>query len=757
MAEADLDLIDLLETSPVGTVIIDAQDQQVLFWNTSVLSILGGLQGESFAKAASHAFFHSQATYEQALAQLAQQGTLRNFETRIWREDGLDAWASITMRPIRFEGRPATLIWYFDVSDSKRRQQQLENSQDTLLEVLDAAPTGAALIDGPGRISYWNTTLLNLLAAGAGDTGEILHAAVKRAQSEIGQHGQGHAFSLTTADGAERDVAAWGARVDFEGAPSELIWLHDMTEQRRAERAAQAATAAKSAFLATMSHEIRTPMNGVVAIADLLADTALDAEQLQMIDIIRSSADGLIRVINDILDFSKLEANQLQIERVAFRLDELLTGVVQLLSAKAQEKGLALVIAGLDFGGPCRIGDPLRLRQILLNLVGNAIKFTATGQVTLAVEADAERVALRVIDTGIGIPQDKIADLFTPYHQVRADTARHYGGTGLGLSICDNLISLMGGRLTVTSEVGRGSCFCVALDLPISAEHAVAAAVPPVIGPRSWRAAPRDVAAAQGGVVLCVEDNAVNRNVLARVLDRLGICHEMAEDGVAALAALDRARHGAVLTDGHMPRMDGWALTEAIRAEEAAHGLARLPVLMVTANALHEIEDRAFVSGVDDFLTKPLRRDELEGKLLRAVPGLARLRMPADTPAAPPPPQPAALDIAVLVDLVGGDAAELRIMLDEFAASVREEHAGIRAAAAAGNAARLAGHAHALKGASRYAGAVALAALCDTLELRSKAGVAPVALETELAELDAAIARLPGEMREALDRHCLVA
>jgi PAS domain S-box-containing protein len=222
VAEAELDLIDVLEAAPVGAIILEDRDNQVLFWNTSVLTILGDLQGEGFARAAQHGFFHSQRDFAAARVQLAEAGSLRNYETRIWREDGQEAWATVSMRPIRFEQNEATLIWYFDITDAKRREHQLERSQDALLQVLDAAPTGAALTDGPERICYWNSALLDILQ-GDSDPTTAIRAGLTQAHAAIALQGQGTTFQLSTFDASERFVAGWKFAVEFEGAPAELL------------------------------------------------------------------------------------------------------------------------------------------------------------------------------------------------------------------------------------------------------------------------------------------------------------------------------------------------------------------------------------------------------------------------------------------------------------------------------------------------------------------------------------------------------
>lgn len=600
-----------------------------------------------------------------------------------------------------------------------------------------------------------------------GNLGHELSPTLSMRRDEIGAVARATAFFRAT---MQKTIADGEERVR-QGERNQALRLD-------AERSA-AAAAAKSDFLATMSHEIRTPMNGVATVADLLAETKLSADQLRMVNIIRQSSLWLIRVINDILDFSKLEAQQLHIERVPFMLDEVIDGCCEVLAHRAQTKGFPLRAEGKDLPGICRIGDPLRVRQILLNLLGNAVKFTAEGSVTLALRAEPNEVSFSIIDTGIGIPADKIDSLFQPYNQIRSDTARSYGGTGLGLTITKNLVDLMGGRLEVTSELGRGSRFTVTLSLPSDLSSLCKPSNRAVASHARWQKPDFDVAAAEGAVVLCAEDNAINREVLARVLDRLGFNHEMAEDGAAALALLDRRRHGVILTDAQMPGLDGWQFAEMVRRQEAEQGLRGLPIMMLTANALSESDARTAAVGIGAVLTKPLDVGRLEATLLGAVPSLGVLRVPCrdGTPDDSGGPQEGAvagggmtdgdtayaeesgaeINLDVLVQLVGDDPEILDSMLGNFHAGVIAQHQEIRAAVASGDSAVVARHAHSIKGAARYAGATGIAQICDVLEQRAKQGTAVEAMADDLTRLEAAMDRLPAEIAAALARHRTIA
>ena len=400
------------------------------------------------------------------------------------------------------------------------------------------------------------------------------------------------------------------------------VVFHDITQRKAAEQEraaaeaalrlalgqAEAASVAKSQFLSVMSHEIRTPLNGVIGMADMLVQTGLNEEQAAMAEIIEDCGKALLAVVGDVLDLARIEAGTLELSQGEFSLRRLVEAVHALFGTQARTKGLQLPVH-IDPQVPDRLrGDEVRLRQVLINLVGNGVKFTERGEVRLAVRADPAGLVFEVSDTGPGVPEAFLARIFEPFSQADATLSRRHGGTGLGLAIAKRLAGLMDGRLEVAPRPGGGSVFTFTIPLQAIGDGAA-------VRPGS---SPEQLAWGRKPSVLVVEDDPTCQFTFHMMLNQLGCTYSLAENGLQAVAAIEGGAFDLVLMDCQMPECDGYEATRRIRALCAGRP-QRLPIVALTANAFTEDRERCFAAGMDDFLAKPCSLAAMRGALVRWI------------------------------------------------------------------------------------------------------------------------------------------
>jgi len=569
--------------------------------------------------------------YDRGLVQLAATARTDKREITAVHRDGREFKIEITLASQNRDGHQSFVAFAREMSPRQRALDAVGWDADRFRAILDQIEDGCFVVDLRGHYLFVNDAFCRIFGVERTDV--------------LGAH-----FSITTTNRARRtetlalyaDVFRTGRAVksyeyavelknqavkfveqsvslerDAQGRPIGFLGIiRDSTARKLAEHeleqakeAAEAANRAKSEFLANMSHEIRTPMNGIIGMTDLALESSPTPYQTDCLATIKRQADALLRIVNDVLDFSKIESRKIELESAPFTLSEVVDDVVKPLEIAAREKGLDIT-SRIAATVPARmVGDAVRLKQVLTNLIANAIKFTERGMVSLDVLVDAEDAGattlhFMVADTGIGIPAGKLVAIFQPFRQADGSTTRRFGGTGLGLTISATLVQLMGGRIWVHSEPGAGSTFHFTAPFPIAPARDE--------GDRRHEPRPGVVPAAVTARVLVAEDNIINQRIAQSLLTKRGHAVTVVSTGREALDALERESFDVVLMDVQMPDMDGFEATAAIRAREQTSG-AHVRIVAMTAHAMQGDRERCLAAGMDDYISKPIDQQRLFG------------------------------------------------------------------------------------------------------------------------------------------------
>jgi len=646
-----------------------------------------------------------------------------------------------------------------DISERKRAEAMRKAREERFRILVDNAPFPVLLRDMDGTILFGNNQALAIFETNplelVGKNIRMIYpseTAFNELDSILQKTGQIRNVEtmLRTLQGNTFWALVSANQTEYDERRVIIATYHDISARRAAEadmklakEAAETANRAKSEFLAHMSHEIRTPLNGIIGLSDLLTTTPLENLQRQYLDSIRISAWSLLDVINDILDFSRVESGKIELEHIPFDVHETVTNALRIVSSKASEKGLTTeCIISPD----CRryvMGDPVRLRQILVNFLGNAVKFTRDGSIVLEVHpAEEGMVDFMVRDTGIGIEPDKLHHIFDSFSQADTSTTRQYGGSGLGLAISKRLASMMNGAILVASERGKGSVFT--LRIPLEPTSSNQPAEPPHSrSVRHQQDVPGRKRFTRKLAILLAEDNDINLLVARGNLESCNCSVTPAANGEEAIRLACEQEFDLVFMDIHMPRLDGREATRAIRRHEKDSGKRRTPIIALTADAIQGEDERCIAAGMDGYVSKPFRPDQLVSAIEKHT---GEQALPVDGQEAgqhEAGQSPAGIfDSQALAALLHHDRQAISSIVSMFLRTWPDYLSPIRAGIAAGDLESVARHAHRLKGASGNLRADEIFTLARQLEELAQNRAETSTLRQSLLELEAAWSRL---------------
>ncbi len=618
LRESEARFSTVYHSSPVGIGISRLADGKFVDVNNTFLAIYGYTREEVIGHTANELGMWDHEARAKLVETLEEQGRVQNVEMTFRKKSGEYAEQLVSVEMIELAGEKCILGLLTDITDRQRAEEALLHSEQRFHTLAEAAFEGIGISEH-GRFIDANDQLARLLGYNLDDLigldvtavlppedrDRVLTNILAGRENRLDQE-------MVCKDGSRRFVEVRGKTIQQQGRQIRLTAFHDITERKRhedelvqARRAAEAASLAKSQFLANVSHELRTPMTGILGMLELALDGELAPKQRHYLENVRTSANALLRLLNDILDFSRIEAGAVRLAEEPFNVEWCVRSAVELLAIEAQRKGLEIAVE-IAPGTPGLVtGDEGRVRQVLVNLIGNAVKFTEQGKVTVQIAGgetavDGRReITFTVADTGIGIPADKGDLIFQPFSQVDASSTRRYGGTGLGLGICKRIVELMEGVIDCTSEEDVGSAF--SFTVPLQEVGTTDEAAAPPAEAIQAKGSP----AIEEPRLLVVEDDPVNRTLIETVLRNRGYSLDVAGDGREAFELWEKGKYALVLMDVQMPELDGLAATRLIRESERARG-GHTPIVALTAHAFPEDEAKCLAAGMDYYLAKPI-------------------------------------------------------------------------------------------------------------------------------------------------------